>query len=152
MSTRRRQRRTRLQRGGLTPAERWALTRAQDVGMPAGEPYPFEDEAAARACWRKYRNTLMSETYPGHVPSGLWEYEPESFVSLEAIRALRLDRDSLHHGANEFDGAARAARRNGRPEVAEEFEQRAQRVRAVRAEMETANATVRKRLEKTTNA
>jgi len=140
MSTRRRQRRTRLQRGGLTPAERWALTREQDVGMPAGEPYPFKDEAAARACWRKNRTTLLAEALPGMVPCGLYLHEPESFASVETVRNLRLDRAALHHVANEFESLAACNRRNGRLQLAEEFEARARLVREVIEEMETENA------------
>jgi hypothetical protein len=136
----RRSRRTRLQRGGMTATERWALTVGDDVGMPAGEEYPFATNEQARACWRKHRDVLMSEAYPGAAPCGLWAHEPESFVSAEAIRALRLNAEALHHGANEFDGMARAARRNGRGDLAEEFEQRAVRVRAVLAEMESTHA------------
>jgi hypothetical protein len=130
----RRSRRTRLQRGRMTQAERWTLWHEQDVGMPAGEEYPFASEAEARACWRRNRQTLMAEVRPGHVPCGLWMHEPESFVSAEAVRALRLDQESLHHGANEFDGMASFHRRNGRIDLAQEFERRGERVRAVLAE------------------
>jgi hypothetical protein len=120
----------------MTPAEHWALLYYEDIGMPAHEAYPFEDEAAARACWRRNRARLMSEMRPGHPPSVLWTLEPESFVSVEAVRALRLDRESLNRGAVEFQSIADSHRRHGRPELAEEFEARAACVRSVIAEME----------------
>jgi hypothetical protein len=129
----RKNRRTRI-RGGMTQAERWALSLGYQLGMPGGEAWPFADEADAKACWRKNRAVLMAEMYPGHPPDGLWAHEPEAFVSLESIRNLRLDARSLNHISNEIDGEARAARRNGRPELAYEFEQRSKRVRAVLAE------------------
>ena len=135
----RRARRTRL-RGGLSPAERWALTVGTDVGMPAREEYPFTTEEQARACWRRHRDTLMSEAQPGHAPCGLWAHEPESFVSEEAIRALRLNAQALSHGANEIDGMVRAARKSNRPDHAEQFEQRVERVRKLIAEIESTNA------------
>jgi hypothetical protein len=128
----------------MTPAEHWALSYGDSVGMVGDEVFPFPSEEAGRACWKKHRNVLMAEAPAGTAPDGLWRYEPESFVSLQAIRALRLDRESLSHGRNEFDFMASAARRNGRPEVAEEFQQRAERVRQVIAEMENAaNVTTR---------
>jgi hypothetical protein len=134
MSTRRRQRRTRLKPGGMTPSERWALVFGDDVGMPRGEPWPFRNDEEALACWRRHRDVLMAERSPRCAPCGLWLYEPESFASLEAIRALRLDREALHRGRCEFESLASFHRRHGRIEQAEQFEERARRVREAIAE------------------
>ena len=126
----RRPRRTRLKRGGLTPAERWALLYEPHVGMPWGESYPFADEAEARACWRRNRSELMLGSFSGHPPP-LWIFEPESFDSPAGVTALNVDIDGLRRCANELQSLGSWHRHSGRKELAEQFAQRAEIVLSV---------------------
>jgi hypothetical protein len=103
--------------------------------LPSGVPAPFASEQEALAAWRKHRERLMSERHPNTCPMGLFRYELESFSSLESIRALRLDRGALDKGRCEFESCADWHRRNGRVELADEFDARAERMRQIIAEM-----------------
>jgi len=134
----RKARRTRL-RGGITPAQHWALRYGLEL-LPARDPQPWATDDEARLLWRRHRDVLMAESLPGSLPMGLVRFELESFESAAAILALRLDRRALAKAIAEFESCAAWHARNGREQLAQEFQQRAERVRNVIAEMETTNA------------
>ncbi len=133
----RRARRTRL-RGGLTPSQHWALTYGVEL-LPSNDPDPWATEEDARILWRRHRDQIMSEALPGCAPMGLFRHELESFASPAAILALRLDPQSLQKAVYEFEECTNWHRRNGREQLAREFEERAARVHLVLSQMGTSN-------------
>ncbi len=133
MPTLKRRRRKRI--SGLSASAHWALKYGVEL-LPSNDPDPWATDDEARILWRRHRETLMAEMLPGFPPIGLSRHELESFASPAAILALRLDAQSLRRGLYEFEECTNWHRRNGREQLAREFEERAAKVRLVLLEME----------------
>jgi hypothetical protein len=139
MSSRRRNRRSRLAGGSLSVGQAWFLIYGDTVGS-CDEPFPSDSEPydgeAARQAWRRHREQIMAWCPPGGLPWCFMTFETPSFETVAAIRALRLELAGLHDALREFEGLLIVHTREGRPDQVSRFEKLAENVRAVIGELE----------------
>jgi len=133
MSSRRRNRRSRLSGGALSPGQAWFLIYGDTVGS-CDDPFPSDE--AARHAWRRHRDQIMAWCPPGGAPYALMTFDAPIFETTAGIRSLRLELPGLHDARREFEDMSLLHRTQDRVELAEKFEKLAENVRTVIGEFE----------------